>query len=335
MIMGDLISIIIPVYNAEKYLYKCLESVCGQTYQQLEIILVDDGSTDSSGHICDEWAEKDERIRVIHKQNGGVSAARNDGLKASTGAYIGFVDSDDWIDPRMYEKLITAIANTDMACCGYVDYPLGTLETPALKGIKHGGICNPLEAALHIYERDGYFTSIWNKLYRREVLVNNGSFIQMDPSLSWGEDEVWLAQVLKNCRKVAFVPESLYYWRPTQESATRNIRITDRQMTLFEAKKRAMEILPQDEKLQELVKTRMFNDCFSMKVIAYATRDLQKYKTISKTLSRIKSAWMKSYDVALIRKVKVELMEIGMKMCLPGRWIQKIDNVTRYGVKKS
>ena len=109
MIMGDLISIIIPVYNAEKYLYKCLESVCGQTYQQLEIILVDDGSTDSSGHICDEWAEKDERIGVIHKQNGGVSAARNDGLKASTGAYIGFVDSDDWIDPKMYEKAYEAI----------------------------------------------------------------------------------------------------------------------------------------------------------------------------------------------------------------------------------
>ena len=330
----NLISIIIPVYNVEKYLSQCLESVCGQTYKALEIILVDDGSTDDSGKLCDEWSAKDSLITVIHKENGGVSSARNEGLRAARGNFIGFVDSDDWIEPEMYEKLMAGIGNSDMACCGYVDYPLGTMDTPAEKGITPVSPCSPAEAAMHIYKRDGYFTAIWNKLYRREALQKEGTFIQMDPSLSWGEDEVWLAQVLGNCKRVAFVPEALYHWRPTETSATRNSRITDRQMTLFEAKRRAMKLLPQDMALQRLVRSRMFNDCFSMKVTAYATKDWKKYKTISKTLSQIKSAWLKSSDPSLIRKAKVQIMEIEMKLRLPGKWVQRIDNVRRYGIKR-
>ena len=161
--MGKLISVIIPVYNVEPYLPKCLESVCNQTYDNLEIILIDDGSTDNSGQICDMWAERDSRIVVIHKENGGVSAARNDGLKRAKGELIGFVDSDDWVEPSMYKKLFSAIGDTDMACCGYVDYPLGTINAPAAKGIKPSEPCEMIEAAKRIYERDGYFTSLWNK----------------------------------------------------------------------------------------------------------------------------------------------------------------------------
>lgn len=331
--MNSLISIIIPVYNVERYLPECLKSVCEQTYTHLEIILVDDGSTDSSGKICDEWADKDDRIVVIHKTNAGVSAARNDGLKAAKGSLIGFVDADDWIEPDMYEKLMTGIGDADMVCCGYVDYPLGTIDTPVHKGVKSVGICRPVQAALCIYERDGYFTSIWNKLYRREVLLRNGETIQMDTSYSWGEDEVWLAQVLRNCRKIAFTPEALYHWRPTDNSATRNNRITDRQLTLLKAKKRAMEIFPKDEKLQDLMKSRMFNDCYSMKVMTYATKDWQKFKIVSKTVCDMKSAWMRSRDSSIIRKAKVEIMELCIRLRLPGKWVQMIDNVRRYGVK--
>ena len=97
----DLISIIIPIYKVEKFLDRCVESVVNQTYSNLEIILVDDGSPDNCPYMCDEWAEKDSRIKVIHKLNGGLSDARNEGLKSSTGKYVGFVDSDDWIAPEM------------------------------------------------------------------------------------------------------------------------------------------------------------------------------------------------------------------------------------------
>lgn len=332
--MKSLLSVIIPVYNVEQYLSECLESVCRQTYRHLEIILIDDGSLDHSGQICDMWANRDDRILVIHKENGGVSTARNEGLLASSGDFIGFVDSDDWIKPDMYEKLMMAISDADMACCGYVDYPLGTTDTPAPKGTKTCTASNSAEAAWHLYEKDGYFTAIWNKVYRREALIKDGAFIQMDPKLSWGEDEVWLAQVLKNCSRVSFVPEALYHWRPTQHSATRNQCITDRQMTLFEAKKRAMKLLPQDTGLQNLVKARLYNDCFSMKVTAYATQDWKKYRKIDRILSGIKPVWMRSSDSSPIRKLKVLLMDAGMMLHLPGKWVQRIDNVRRYGIKR-
>lgn len=101
----DLISVIVPVYNVEKYLHKCINSILNQTYKNLEIILIDDGSTDNSGKICDEYALKDNRIKVIHKENGGLSSARNAGLDICSGDYIGFVDSDDYIAEDMYEYL--------------------------------------------------------------------------------------------------------------------------------------------------------------------------------------------------------------------------------------
>ena len=107
--MNDKISVIVPIYKVEDYLDRCIESIVGQTYSNLEIILVDDGSPDSCPQLCDEYAKKDSRIKVIHKQNGGVSSARNEGLKFAHGEYIGFVDPDDYVHPSMYEKLIDCI----------------------------------------------------------------------------------------------------------------------------------------------------------------------------------------------------------------------------------
>lgn len=118
----ELISVIIPVYNVEQYLDRCMKSVLNQTYKELEIILVDDGSTDRSGIICDEYASKDSRVRVIHKRNEGLSAARNEGLNIARGKYIGFVDSDDWIAADMYFTLYKLIknGNYDISVCGIV-----------------------------------------------------------------------------------------------------------------------------------------------------------------------------------------------------------------------
>ena len=117
--MNNLISVIIPVYNVENYLDECIQSVLQQTYKNLEIILVDDGSTDNSGVICDEYKDKDTRITVLHQKNGGISKARNVGIEYAHGEYIGFVDSDDFIHPQMYELLYAAIhkEQTDVAPC--------------------------------------------------------------------------------------------------------------------------------------------------------------------------------------------------------------------------
>lgn len=117
------ISVIVPVYNVAPYLKKCVDSIINQTFTDIEIILVDDGSTDESGTICDQYAQKDSRVKVIHKPNGGLSDARNSGLEVCSGEYIGFVDSDDWISPDMYETLIhfAVKEDLDVAMCGVLD----------------------------------------------------------------------------------------------------------------------------------------------------------------------------------------------------------------------
>ena len=126
MLTRELISVIVPVYNVEQYLKKCVDSIVNQTYKNLEIILVDDGATDSSGEICDELEKLDNRIKVYHKENGGLSDARNYGVERATGSYVGFVDSDDYIDAEMYEKLYDAITKeaADVAECNLkIVYP--------------------------------------------------------------------------------------------------------------------------------------------------------------------------------------------------------------------
>ena len=331
--MRELISVIIPVYNMVSLLPQCLESVCAQTYRHLEIILVDDGSTDGSGQLCDDWKKRDERIKVIHKANGGVSSARNAGLAEATGQLIGFVDSDDWIETTMYEKLALALGDADLVACGYLDYPMGNMEISAPKGVLPVQPCDIKTAIRYIYAWNGYFTAIWNKLFRRKAIERKGQPIQMDPALSWGEDELWLADVLSGCDKMAFVPEALYYWRPRAGSATRNNIVTDQHLSVLRSKKRAMALLPQDGATQRLVRARMFNDCYSLKVMTYCAKDREKYGLVSRELNEIRKDWMRSDDPTLIRKLKVALMECEMKLGLPARVVELTDSVKRYGIK--
>ena len=131
-----LISVIVPVYNVENYLPRCLDSIINQTYTNLEILLVDDGATDNSGKLCDEYAQKDNRIRVFHKENGGVSSARNMGLDNATGEYIAFVDSDDYIDKCMYEIMLNSSVqnNADIVVCGYLSQSIKTKKAAQTDG---------------------------------------------------------------------------------------------------------------------------------------------------------------------------------------------------------
>ena len=166
---NELISIIVPVYNVERYLEKCVNSIINQTYKNLEIILVDDGATDSSGNMCDELAKSDNRIKVYDKENGGLSDARNYGVERVTGDYIGFVDSDDYIDSEMYEKLYEAIKkeNVDVAECSLkVIYP-GKIELfTDEKYYKVLGKTEYLEEYLTIKK---VFGSVWTKLIKSDV----------------------------------------------------------------------------------------------------------------------------------------------------------------------
>ena len=170
---NELVSIIVPVYNVEQYLEKCVNSIINQSYKNLEIILVDDGATDNSGKICDELAKLDNRIKVYHKENGGLSDARNYGVERATGEYIGFVDSDDYIDPKMYEKLYEAIKkeNVDVVECSFkIIYP-GRVDFFSTE--KYYEILGKQEYLEEYLKMRRIFGSVWTKLIKSTIAKKN------------------------------------------------------------------------------------------------------------------------------------------------------------------
>jgi len=311
-----LISIIVPVYNVAPYLDECLESLCSQTYRNLEIILVDDGSKDESGNICDRWQEKDPRVWVIHQQNAGVSCARNAGLEICTGDLISFVDSDDWLDLQMFEKLVSCLtaSDADAAMCGFVDYPHGA---PVEKGLFPTPPCDFTGTVYQMIRRNGFFTSLWAKLFRRDLVFREGGPVRFDPALAFGEDEVWLLEALRDCRRTVFVPEAMYNWRPREGSVSRPAALTEKQMSIFEAKTQSLRLLPDDAAIRTLARGRFYNDCFCLKVLAYCTGDKAAFKTASRKLRPMRRDWIRSNDLIVLRKCKVLMMDAEMLLHLP------------------
>ena len=186
--MPPAVSIIVPVYNAERTVGRCIESILNQEYTDFELLLVNDGSTDASGSLCDGYAAKDARIRVIHKKNGGVSAARNTALDLAQGTYLQFLDSDDWLTPDATSSLVRAAEDTG---CDLIvaDFYRVIGERVSQKGdIDEDGVMTREEYAAHMMENpaDFYYGVLWNKLYRRAIV--EAHHLRMDPEISWCED---------------------------------------------------------------------------------------------------------------------------------------------------
>ncbi|MDR2650400.1 MAG: glycosyltransferase [Clostridiales bacterium] len=208
--MKPLITIIIPIYNVEKYLRKCVESVLNQTYRNLEVILADDGSNDACDYICDEYARIDKRVTVIHKQNGGLSSARNVGLNVAQGEYIGFVDSDDYIDANMYENLYSALSKTaaDMAICNFkrVDGDgvrvYAKNEKPPLTNAILVDYCEMIQL---LYRYHGV-ANAYNKLYKKKLFER----IRY-PDGRLHEDEFIIHRILHLCGSIVTVPDTSYF----------------------------------------------------------------------------------------------------------------------------
>lgn len=217
--MSDKVSIIVPIYNVEKYLPKCIESIINQTYKNLEIILVDDGSPDNCAKICDEYAKKDNRIKVIHKPNGGVSSARNAGLDIATGEYIGFVDPDDFIAPEMYEQMLEAIktANADLAICGY-DYfdEDGNLDKKRLYEIRETEILTRKEVIRRFSDMPPTIRhGVVNKLFKSELLS-----LKFKEGLHSSEDVLFLNEYAQKIKNACFIHKPFYKNTVRQGSAT-------------------------------------------------------------------------------------------------------------------
>ena len=224
------ISVIIPIYNVADYLPKCIESVINQTYKKLEIILVDDGSPDRCPEICDEYAKKDKRIKVIHKKNGGLSDARNAGLEIAKGEYISFIDSDDYINEHMYENMLSAIENVDadLCICGY-DRVNDDGEIRSSSHFKNA-VLSQNDAFEMLVQGNVYFIVAWNKLYKRivfdKLLFRKGKI---------HEDEFIMHHVYGECNKIVKKKKAYYYYLVRETSITGVVKGNVKQLDYVES----------------------------------------------------------------------------------------------------
>ena len=227
--MNKLLTVIVPVFRVENYIRKCLDSIINQTYKNLEIILIDDGSDDKSGVICDEYADKDKRIIVIHKENQGVSSARNKGLDIAKGEYITFVDPDDWIEMDLYENMIKNFnsLNADMSICGieneYKNISLVEFNKKCVLELDN-------ENAVRCLLNNKYFYGgVTNKVFRKNII----SGTRFNSDIYIGEDLLFTLEVMIRCNLIVFSAEPGYHYLQRKASA----------MNLINVKKRKTELL--------------------------------------------------------------------------------------------
>lgn len=215
--MKDLISIIVPIYNVEKYLNKCIESIVNQTYENIEIILIDDGSNDNSGIICDEYAKKDNRIIVVHKENGGVSSARNKGLKIAKGEWISFVDADDWIEQTFCQTLLNKVTQeqADIALCGYNRIIDNRIEK--INANNQEVFLNSNEYLVKSLNPQTGFGFCHMKLIKKEVLKS----ISFNERIEVGEDALFNIQLSTYIKKAVFLKQPLYNYRINNQSVVK------------------------------------------------------------------------------------------------------------------
>lgn len=206
--MDSLISVIVPIYNVEDYLDRCVESIINQTYKNLEIILVDDGSPDNCPKMCDDYAKKDSRIKVVHKKNGGLSDARNAGMKVATGEYVSFIDSDDYISLDFYETLLQTIVDndSDIVECSVVKFYEDNNFDEYSDDLKVTNY-DTLYALDGLINENPFKQHVWNKLYKSSVALDIPYAVG-----KLNEDEFWTYQVFGKAKKVTRINKTMYYY---------------------------------------------------------------------------------------------------------------------------
>ncbi len=271
----ELISIIVPVYKVEKYIHKCINSIIDQTYKNLQIILVDDGSPDNCGKICDEYALKDNRIEVIHKANTGLSDARNVGINKANGQYIGFVDSDDYIDKTMYEDMYKLIKerNADICICNLYN----VIENEDIKTMKNidNGVeeYNKTEILKEVLLDKKIQSYAWNKLYKRS-LFNDIKF----PVGRKYEDIGTTFYILEKCEKIVVTGKPEYYYLNRKDSIVNNVE----EQTIIDY----VDIINErydyiESKYKQLNKCNIY---FLARTLITAYNDINKLNVVSKKL---------------------------------------------------
>ena len=221
--MNALISVIVPVFNSEKYLKECIESIICQDYENLEVILIDDGSTDSSGEICDYFSSRDNRIMALHTVNAGVSAARNTGLDHANGEYVVFVDSDDRLPTSSLRSRVELVYDSDMLIASYNTINDNNMVTSTMPLC----ICDEWSKddaieKLFINSEIGYQGYLWNKIFRKSIIISNQ--IRFVDEISYNEDRLFVLQYLINCTRIRLSNTMVYYYRENDNGAIGNLK---------------------------------------------------------------------------------------------------------------
>ena len=214
MLNNDFVSIIVPVFNVEKYLSHCIDSILNQTYANFELILVDDGSTDNSGIICDEYATKDKRIKAFHKKNGGVSDSRNFGIDIASGKYLSFVDGDDLLDKRFLESLLKNIDGCQIAMCYFERF----LDGAIVPTIKQNGRIDVVDE--HGFWGKNYGVGIKASCCNKIFLASLFEKLRFDKNYSSAEDDLIIHRLTGQCKAISIVHEPLYFYRMRHDSIT-------------------------------------------------------------------------------------------------------------------
>ncbi|MDO4453077.1 MAG: glycosyltransferase [Eubacteriales bacterium] len=323
---SNLISVIVPIYKVEKLLDRCVESIVCQTYPKLEIILVDDGSPDRCPNICDEWAKKDPRIRVIHKQNGGLSDARNAGIELAKGEFIGFVDADDWIAPEMYERLLKAMLkdHSDIAACSVEMIWEDNTQNRMLTQ-QNNCVLNKREAQMALLNESKLKDPVWYKLYRKKT-IEGIAFAKG----KYHEDVFWSYQAIGNADSVSIIDYvGYYYWQ--RRGSIMGEKYSLKRLDAVEGKCNRQEYLK--EHFPELESKGLVDLWFScmyqgqaalkelsgdeiQKVFQKLDHMIGKYPITKKNLMDLKKShrfWVRLAKISLIKTCKIRnALKIGM-----------------------
>ena len=258
--MDNILSVIIPVYNTAKYLDKCLSSVIGQSYSSLEVIIIDDGSTDGSGQICDKYANLDTRVTVYHQANAGVSKARNFGLDVASGTYITFLDGDDWIEEDMYAVMLQHMKQNDyMVCAGGYCREKNGRSIQALQNAQEQFLCRN-EAIKEIFDFKPACDKIlswevWDKIFCRKIL----SHVRFASDIAIMEDMLFVWQVMENVDGIYLLPLYKYHYLVRENSATMKHRIDEKNLAKYKAIETVWQkVQYEDVSVMEAVRRRFF-----------------------------------------------------------------------------
>lgn len=332
----NLISVIVPVYNVAEYLKEFIDSVLCQTYGNIELILVNDGSSDDSPNICADYANKDQRIHYITKTNNGVSSARNAGLKYAKGDYIGFADPDDVLDKDMYSLMMKAILNnnSDAVFCGYKEWHPENLKMSITHKPEVTGIVTGKEAEYQCIRgmNVSYFTSVWNKLFKRSSISDSDNNIHsFNENYSIAEDELWLAEVVPHLDKVCLLNNPLYNWRYRQNSAINNRFNKTRWLSAIQAKELSMNTL---DDCKEAYQAKIYNDIYPAIGIAYYTDEKEMQEYFAEILTKYRKYFFNSKLYSKKKKFKYHLLETLITLRFPKKIIYRIMDTTYIKIKK-